>query len=257
MSMKLYQISDLHIHMNDKDNKVIKERLAWLSTKATATDTIVVTGDITDDGVNEQYSHALKYLKDLRQATKSSLILIPGNHDYGILGNIYVPSSKKAFWKMVKELGDNNQSALSPFKILPIDTCLASSNPLDFAQGKLGWYNAIKIKSFALLCKKMHKLSIIACHHTPFDNNYFLRLQDRERFMTVVSGNVNGVLVGHEHKYRLLFQQFQNTVTGQCNTLFHSSINMFIDGSKIVDDEWQWCRCFDAHSFVTGDPAGY
>ena len=82
--MKFIHLSDLHIHTNSNDNVDVTATLSFIS-KNYPNHALIVTGDITDDGAEDQYANAYNLLKPFQ----GKLFICPGNHDFGALGNLY------------------------------------------------------------------------------------------------------------------------------------------------------------------------
>jgi 3',5'-cyclic AMP phosphodiesterase CpdA len=206
---RLAVVSDLHFRKGDEDNKAVKEKLAWLSTELRPGDTLLIPGDVTDDGLLEQYHKALAELRPFVDTVKVNIRVAPGNHDFGRLGNFYDPNAVRRFHSFCRALGPMADNPANPWRVFAVDTCLRTGQPFDFAQGRLGWMAAKRIVAFAVACRSMCVASIVLCHHTPFADNDALaefgcRLQDRERFMRATSGVVDMVVCGHQHKRKLV-----------------------------------------------------
>ena len=99
--MKLVQISDLHIgglFKQDAFNTIVKEVNDDLKP-----DVIIISGDLTDDGLLFQFEQARK---ELDRFNCPNLIVFPGNHDYRHTGYLLF---KKffPFTKQIYEFDDN------------------------------------------------------------------------------------------------------------------------------------------------------
>lgn len=202
--MRLIHISDLHIRSDMKHNKVVAEKLRYIRGVMTTRDTLVITGDIVDDGKEKQYDNALALLLPF----KGKLVLAPGNHDYAKLGNFYDPDCVKRFKKFRDELKANkslvlkNSSGKETHEIVVIDSNLKTGTIVDFAQGKLGWLKRMMLRQKLSSIKTKELQSVVVLHHNPFYTDWFCRLQDAKEFLDVVYGNADYVLMGHEHKER-------------------------------------------------------
>ena len=82
--MKILHLSDLHFHRSNQDNKETIKTLDTVNSKYPK-HYIVVTGDIVDDGHEEQYKNAFNKLKQF----KNRIFVAPGNHDFGAAGNFF------------------------------------------------------------------------------------------------------------------------------------------------------------------------
>lgn len=103
-SSRLFHISDLHFSasnhtLNWVDDHPVRDDqdsqkkgmavAAFLINKARefATNMIVITGDLTDSGDDDDYEIALRFINQLRDAG-FTVIVVPGNHDYCKEGNL-------------------------------------------------------------------------------------------------------------------------------------------------------------------------
>lgn len=81
--MLIAQISDCHVTIDGKaygkapSNDALINAVNYLNTLAPAPDTVIVTGDITDNGLEEEFAIAADILGQLR----APLLIVPGNHD--------------------------------------------------------------------------------------------------------------------------------------------------------------------------------
>ena len=93
--MKLVQISDLHIgglFKQDAFNTIVKEVNDDLKP-----DVIIISGDLTDDGLLFQFEQARK---EIDRFNCPNLIVFPGNHDYRHTGYLLF----KKFFPFTKQI---------------------------------------------------------------------------------------------------------------------------------------------------------
>ena len=90
--MKFIHLSDLHFHSKESDNLAAVKLLEFIR-YAYPTHKLIITGDIVDDGHEEQYKWALEMLEPFT----GRLFLCPGNHDFGVRGNLYSPERAERF----------------------------------------------------------------------------------------------------------------------------------------------------------------
>ena len=208
--MKIIHLSDLHFHKNNKDNK---EALATLkNVNATYPDHyVVITGDIVDDGHEKQYENAFMALKPF----KGRIFIAPGNHDFGVLGNLYSYERARRFDDMlsipleqggtfltenrpvVNIVGNGNDSVM----LIALDTNLETEQPFDFACGEVGKFqlNALSNILDSPTIPGMKK--ILFFHHHPFIlNDPFMELKDAKKLARVIYNKVDVVLFGHKHE---------------------------------------------------------
>ena len=204
--VELYHISDLHIHGSKAKNAEVEENLQILKKQVNERDgyAVIATGDIVDDGAEEQYEEALRLLKPF----SGRIILVPGNHDVGWIGNFYNSYSSKRFNRLAAELNKESKSkfcinySLSDFRIFIVDTTRRLHRDLAFAQGKIGRIQMSKIKRFLKRNKKEDVKTVVCLHHDPFYREWPLRLMDADRLLKVVSGKTDYLLCGHSHQDR-------------------------------------------------------
>lgn len=194
---RIWHVSDLHERRNPDHNRAVREKLAAIPFDP-ASDLVIVTGDLTDDGSEAQYAQVRQHLLPFA----GRIVICPGNHDYGPLGNLYDSAAVKRFDKLRDALGAHKVLDGGPVRVLALDTCLRTANPFDFARGRLGWWQGKRIEWFCAACERAGVQSVIAMHHTPFDASWALRLVDADRLLRVAEGRASLVLVGHEHKER-------------------------------------------------------
>lgn len=227
--MKIFQISDPHIRADMKHNYQVEMKLYGLAQKLGPVDMVVLTGDVTDDGSEVQYANALKLLTPFT----NRIIVVPGNHDYGVAGNFYSKKCVKRF-NVLAELLNFPRKEFYDLRILPIDSNLKTTTPFDFARGNVGWWNRRAIKKFGLQCKKDKKVSLVCMHHSPFEETWALELEDAEELIRSCEGYVDYVLVGHEHKERVV--SFNRPGT-QPSTIYYSAPSLAHESAQPTEIE--------------------
>jgi 3',5'-cyclic AMP phosphodiesterase CpdA len=81
--MLIAQISDCHVTIDGvaygkaQSNEALVNAISYLNTLVPAPDMVIVTGDITDNGLEEEYAIAGDMLGQLR----APVLIVPGNHD--------------------------------------------------------------------------------------------------------------------------------------------------------------------------------
>jgi len=199
--MRLIHVSDLHIKALPRENKAVREKLHGALKLVGSTDKLVITGDITDDGLESQYAQALEMLLPF----KGRIVMCPGNHDYGLLGSFFDVKSARRWYRLCEDLEvhDLTELKVDGFvvgQILALDTCLGHGSIIDFSQGRVGFWQRRELKKFLARTYKSRMVSIVIMHHTPFYAEWFCRLQDAKKFFDTVLGQADYVLMGHEHK---------------------------------------------------------
>lgn len=225
--MKIHHISDLHIRSDMKHNYQVEMKLYNLAQKLGPVDMVVLTGDITDDGSEVQYANALKLLTPFT----NRIIVVPGNHDYAAAGLFYNKVCAKRF-KVLASLLNFPRKEFYDLRILPIDSNLKTTTPFDFARGNVGWWNRRAIKKFGLKCKEDKKVSLVCLHHTPFEESWALELKDAEELLRACEGYVDYVLVGHEHKARVVSFNREGTQQG---TIYYSAPSLAHESAQPIE----------------------
>ena len=209
--IKIAHVSDLHFHRAEPDNgKTISllGRVQGAYSFNSGYNYMLATGDITDDGDEVQYAKALAAF----QPFISRLLLAPGNHDYGPLGNLYLRECAEAFDSYllhrlaIEHRYIDKQPAVDVLEdekgtqvlAVGLNSVLETSSPLDFARGAIGPGQLTALQGIlsAPRYSGMHKL--VYLHHRPQKCDWFLELMDTEDFMAILNHTgVEVVAFGH------------------------------------------------------------
>ena len=229
--MKFLHISDMHFHRHDKDNKATKKLLKYVHQNYPH-HYLVITGDITDDGAEEQYGIAHNALKMFEWRLYPS----PGNHDAGKAGNLYQRKRLKRFdrWFNTKFIGLNKPKV---DKIVIGNTIVAliglDSNretwwPGDWARGRIGIYQRWCLKRE--LKRNADAVRMVYFHHHLFIrhilNKIFLQMTDANKLMEILAGNCEVVMFGHKHHQ----ERWQN----------HKGIPHVLAAGAMSEEETAW-----------------
>jgi 3',5'-cyclic AMP phosphodiesterase CpdA len=210
--MKILHLSDLHFHRNNKGNKKAIKILDNVNTKY-PNHYIVITGDIVDDGHEEQYNNAFNKLKQF----KDRIFIAPGNHDFGALGNFYSRERAKRFDEMLSDplrqggtfLAENkpvvnvagNESDSVMF--IALDTNLETEHSFDFACGEVGDVQLDALSAILANSTIPEMKKVLFFHHHPFmHNNPFMELIDAKKLARVIYNRVDVILFGHKHEMK-------------------------------------------------------
>ena len=204
-TMKIFHVSDFHLKANrwENENETVRLKLYGIKRQLGPGDLLVVTGDITDDGSETQYKHALELLLPFQ----GRVVLCPGNHDFGPLGCVHRRDAARRWANLCAKLGANRITSVGikgiPLgRILSVDTCFRTGSIVDFSQGEVGFWQRRTIRSFGKKMRDTRMTSVVVMHHNPLYESWFCRLQDAKKFFESTLGQVDYVLMGHEHKYR-------------------------------------------------------
>ncbi len=220
-----YQNSE--IKTNDIANFLINNK-ANLGTK-----TIVLTGDLTDSGDDQDFTHekrgVLQFIQKLT-AAGFEIFSVPGNHDYNFEGNKFsttdAESRRNRFilhitpqyaiqpkYPHIEDITDS--TGIKTGRIILLDSMqeeLDGNTDNSLAQGTLGdkqLYGDGKIKGLKAAVeeyqndRKNGKKLIVALHHSPFSTGEDGWLSDRDKFLDILydkSKNVSlvdSLLFGH------------------------------------------------------------
>jgi 3',5'-cyclic AMP phosphodiesterase CpdA len=225
--MKLLHLSDLHIGkqattLDEKyeTNRIVRSIIAkWGG--ADDKPIVVITGDIVDDGLEEQYQLARQCFLPLRQLG-FQLVFAPGNHDYGREGSFALARNFKLFKKYLHGIRDRVTYPDVPFEtedltLITLNSMKAETGLWDglLADGELGQKQLDNlgelIRDLRAEYGAEHTIAV-ALHHHPFlypDDSKFHaayewlghRLKDGADFMTIVEGKIDILLFGHEHRH--------------------------------------------------------
>ncbi len=219
----LLQLSDLHIGKSAEVTARARHCLAevrrrWQSINEKPL--LVITGDITDDGLDEQIGIAADEFRKMREAGFEVMVL-PGNHDYGSGGTLADPARfrsfcEKVYLSPVVEFPVRRDH--SDFVVLGLDSMQAECGPIDgwLADGELGpaQRNRLDAQLTALQEERRQgKRVVVALHHHPFIFNtknpllllidwFGHSLKDGRALRQVLRGRVDALLFGHEHVQR-------------------------------------------------------
>jgi len=181
--MQIVQLSDIHIgsqFREDVFDKVIDE------VNSLKPDVVVVTGDLTNEGLIQEYEKCKAKLSELKV---EKIIAISGNHDYRNTG--YLAFKKFFPFETVNELGDN-----------VILVTLGTARP-DRDEGEVGYRQNLWLER--TMIKYKNKIKILAMHHhligVPDSGSDRVTVIDAgDVLRTTLSTNVNLVLCGHKHR---------------------------------------------------------
>jgi 3',5'-cyclic AMP phosphodiesterase CpdA len=207
--LKFIHVSDLHFHRKPEHNLAIVGTLDYIREEYPH-HYLIVTGDIVDDGHEAQYQQAQQALLPFR----GRIFICPGNHDFGIRGNLYSADCAAGFdrwlagpldqggtfagenFPILHLLEDGGQRIL----LIALDTNLETSNPLSLACGQVGMTQLDALNTLLSDQALTGMIVMVFFHHHPFlHNDRFLKLLDARELMRILYGRVHVVLFGHRH----------------------------------------------------------
>jgi len=226
VNLKLIQLSDIHVgsqFQESKFNQVIEE------VNELKPDTILITGDLTNEGLISEYEKCKKLISKL---TCKKIITISGNHDYRNSG--YLVFKKFFPFETVNEL-DND------IVLVTIGTARPDRN-----EGEVGYRQNLWLER--TMKKYQNKIKILAMHHhlvgipdTGSDRVTVIDAGDVLR--TILDTKVELVLCGHKHRPWIWnFKDLSIVNAGTASSdrargLFENTYNIItIENKKIMVD---------------------
>ncbi len=181
--MEIVQLSDIHIGSQFRE-KVFEKAIDEIN--SLKPEAIVITGDLTNEGLIEQYEKCKKMVSEINV---EKIIAISGNHDYRNTG--YLLFKKYFPFKTENELGDD-----------VILVTLGSARP-DRDEGEVGHHQNVWLER--TLQKYENKLKIVAMHHhligiPDTGSDRLTAIDAGDVLRTVLDSNVGLVLCGHKHR---------------------------------------------------------
>ncbi len=207
--IRVLHVSDLHFSQDPQNNnEILKLTDKVYKAGFGENDHLLISGDVADDGDPLQFKNAVKGLK----AFAPRILAVPGNHDYGPIGNGYSAASAKYFdanflpalsipgpymkktTPVVKVLDDGKGT-----KVLTVglNSNLMTTTVLDFARGEVGGPQLKALEGVLTSADYAGMPRLVYLHHRPQPCNIFLALRDYEDFMAVVQNRVDVVCFGH------------------------------------------------------------
>ena len=228
--MLLAQISDLHVKppgalaYRRVDTAAALERcIARLNALRPRPDAVIMTGDLVDRGLPEEYAH----LKTLLASLDLPWYLLVGNHDARDALRDAFPERAE-----LREGGAFVQYAVDvgPLRVIALDSMVPAQSAGTLCDARLDWLAA-------QLDAAREKPVVIALHHPPFDCG--IAHMDEIRLATGASmrlealvaqhPNVERVICGHVH--RPMFVRFGGTIASAVPAPAHQvTLDLRTDG---------------------------
>ncbi len=181
--MEIVQLSDIHVGSEFKEEifeKVIDE------VNALKPDTVVITGDLTNEGLVSEYEKG----KDLvSKLNVDKVIAISGNHDYRNTG--YLVFKKYFPFQTINELSED-----------VVLVTMGTARP-DRNEGEVGYRQTLWLER--TMKKYEDKITILAMHHhligIPDTGSERVTILDAgDVLRTILDTKVDLVLCGHKHR---------------------------------------------------------
>ncbi len=209
-------LSDLHIHgSQQKSNNVNARKIVeyLLAFYDGAKPTILLGGDVVDDGAAGQYENAVEILRPLI-AAGFPMVAVPGNHDYGRWGNFYTEHSQALFQQHIladligwpdAAVPGTVMEDLYPWAqvvdgvlVLAMDSVAANEDEFaHFASGEIGQTQLTRASD--IMKQHTDKKVLVLFHHHPFYRKFGLELDDAHRVLRTLADRANILCFGHRH----------------------------------------------------------
>lgn len=215
-------LSDLHIRAEGSSEvehlRTVVSTICARYSDAAPTTAVLITGDVTNDGLPSQFDLAKALLTPLYRAG-FQVGVIPGNHDYGTMG---IHAEKRRF-EYFKQVFLGNEAVTYPHLQQFGDHILIGLNSMEdethffdglFADGELGARQRAELGHLLnrFSDRPLRRKLILHLHHHPF---YYAdegivhmgcewvghRLKDGAALMDEIKGKVDVLLFGHEHRH--------------------------------------------------------
>ena len=208
--MKIILLSDLHIGKSNNLKKSAKI-VDWIieNRESHQSELVVISGDLVDDGQTWQFEAAKELLDQLR--TEGFTVLIaPGNHDYGPGGFSESKRSQREFAELISGVTDYPHLYFTHGQaFIILDSMAEEIRRKEFfgAQGFLGKEQLQKLDQMLddLEGNPAVENVILILHHHPFDYLFYHGMRDHADLKGVISRRedhpprVNALLFGHKH----------------------------------------------------------
>jgi predicted MPP superfamily phosphohydrolase len=200
--LRIIHLSDLHLGYKDCQEKA--ERIAQniIKTEKPSETAIVITGDIVEHGASkEELVAGLKLLADLR-GNGFTVLICPGNHDYGtgfINSEKTAKNFRKVFLPEIKEFPSLDIIGNAAF--IGLDSTSDELHWYDrfFADGELGKSQIFRLEKIMNDPSIQDHIKVVYLHHHPIHFLPFFRLKDRMQLKRIIQNKVDLLLFGHLH----------------------------------------------------------
>lgn len=198
--MILVQLTDPHVrrrgrplHGNAETNMLTERALRAVRDMKHQPDAIVISGDLTDNGLEAEYAVLAEMLARLISVP---IYVIPGNHD-----RREVMKATLQHLPGVAEHSEFVQYAVDdlPVRLVMLDTVVPGAGHGRLCEARLEWLDAT-------LSAKSQKPTIVVMHHPPFicgiRHMDRINLHNADEFTAVIARHpqVQRILCGHHHR---------------------------------------------------------
>jgi 3',5'-cyclic AMP phosphodiesterase CpdA len=217
------QISDLHITRPGElaygrvdTAKALLRTIDTLNGLSPRPDLIVISGDIADSALPEEYAHATKLLGALQMP----FVAIPGNHDRRALIRETFPDPAYG----TSDCALNTMRRIEGLDIFLIDSTVASAPHGELDAPTLAWLGASTTRP-----------AFLFLHHPPFDTGIAytdaVRLRNADALAAVLRRHQRVLLVAAGHVHRAAQTVFAGISASICPAGSHARIRTTLAGS--------------------------
>lgn len=200
--IQIIHLSDLHIGYRNCENKVQAIIKNIIKQEEAANTIIIITGDIVENAFHDKEINAAHKLINQLKEAGFTLLICPGNHDYG---NGLINK---------KEIADKfNQTFIAKPTQFPLVNIIENvlfvgldSNAEElhwydrfFADGELGDIQLKKLEEIINDKKHKNNTKIVYLHHHPDSNLPFHKLKDNKKLKKIIENKIDILLFGHNH----------------------------------------------------------
>jgi 3',5'-cyclic AMP phosphodiesterase CpdA len=195
--MLIAQISDLHVRPPGKPayrvaetNTLTYRAIDALRALDPAPDLVVITGDLTDCGLPQEYV----LLRQMLARLPMPVLMIPGNHDRreAMIAAFPQAADGTGFVGFVHDVG--------PLRLIGLDTLVPGASHGALCADRLAALETA-------LAERAHAPTLVFMHHPPFacgirHMDRIALTEGREAFARIIAANpqVERVLCGHHHR---------------------------------------------------------
>lgn len=261
-SFLIGQISDLHVRAPGKLSYRVVDCAAMLARavqeilrQPQLPDAMVVTGDLVDAGLPDEYAH----LRSLLAPLPMPYYLLPGNHDdRAALRAAFPDHAYLRQWEPFVQYAIEDW----PLRIVALDTVIPGEAGGRVDEERLAWLDAV-------LSLQTAKPTVVVMHHPPFptliEHMDQIGLEGGEALARIVARHpqVERVLCGHLH--RPIQFRFAGTIAQTCPSPAHQvALNLSPDAPSRFRMEppafmlhaWREGFGLVSHTAYIGDFAG-
>lgn len=218
--IRMIHISDLHVRSkksrqeNGNAERLVDEILKRYGTNGKKKTIVIMTGDLVDDGKNDQYKQLDRIvIKPLKK--KFTVLAAAGNHDYAQWGNAFDSNAPARFRKFVRNIPEHPKHCVDTInvqnerKVLFIGVDSADpENKVFFADGVVDKQQREKLKEILKAEKYKGYYKVLYVHHHPFLRKWFVAFQQANEFLEMIRKEVDLLLFGHKHKHETFFYRY-------------------------------------------------